>query len=235
MLRRFRHKEEFKDFLKPSELCNLNHPLVRATAEKVTEKKENPEDAAVRVFRFVRDKIPLFFLHPWKTASETLRIRKGSCLTKATLQVALLRCVGIPARFRINEFKGNDPDEWKGILPLYAVSKMPEKWMHYFAEVYLWDRWLMADATFDKALLTDVEDWNGKQHVYSIADKAILLDKGAFPTIETEARKLDEKYRVPVFWRMNSYRFFWLLNLYLKIQRLKKKFSAHADLPVNVH
>ena len=215
------NKEELPEFLRASELCDCDHPLLKATAERITEEARTPKDAAIKIFYFVRDKIPLFFINPWITASETLRIGKGSCLTKATLQVALLRSVGIPARFRIMEFKGNDPEEWEGILPRFAVSRMPERFLHYFAEVYIEDRWIMADATFDKALLPDTDNWNGENDVYSIEEKAFLLDLGTFASIEEEAKRLDELYRIPVLWVMNSYRFFWILNLYTMIQRLR--------------
>jgi len=223
MSRKIQDKEELKEFLGASELCNCDRPLVKATAEEISAEAKTPKDAAISIFYFVRDKISLSFLDPWKTASETLRIGKGSCLTKATLQVALLRSVGIPARFRIMEFKGNDPEEWEGILPKFAVSRMPERFPHYFAEVHLEDRWIMADATFDKALLPNIEDWNGEKDVCSIKCEAILLDLGASASIEEEAKKLDELYRIPVLWNMNSYRFFHILNLYMRIQRLKNK------------
>lgn len=216
-------KKGLEDFLKPSELCDLNNPLIRAAAERITEKAKTPKDAAIKIFYFVRDRIQLAFVNPNTTASETLRMRKGSCFTKATLQMALLRTVSIPARFRVMEFKGNDPDEWEGILPSFAVSIMPEQFPHYFVEVYVESRWIMADATFDKALFPNIEDWNGEDHVCAIKDEAILSDRGAFAFIEEEARKLDELYRVPAFLSMNSYRFFWILNLYLKLQRLKNK------------
>lgn len=215
---------ELEEFLKASELCDSDHPLVKATADKITSGSRTQKDLAIRVFYFVRDKIPLAFVHPWKTASQTLNMGKGNCLTKATLQVALLRYAKIPARFRIMEFKGNDPKEWEGIVPAFGVSMLPERWPHYFAEVYVGGRWVMADATFDKALIPDVEDWNGEKDVCSVEERAILSDLGFFAFIEDEAKKLDEKYRIPTFWGLNSYRFFWVLNLYQRIQRLKRKF-----------
>jgi len=210
-------------FLESSQLCDLGHPLIKRAADRIVEKSQMREDVAVRIFYFVRDKISLALVHPWKTASETLRIHKGSCLTKATLQVALLRCARIPARFRIMEFKGNDPEEWEGILPSFAVSRMPERWPHYFAEVFVEGRWVMADATFDKALIPSVEDWDGKRDVCSISKKAILSDVGAFAFIEEEARKLDEMYRAPAIGFVNSYRLFWIVNLYQRVLRLKNR------------
>jgi transglutaminase-like putative cysteine protease len=216
-------EEELKKYLRASELCDCDNPIVKATTEKITEAAKTSKDAAIKIFYYVRDEIPLAFLDPWKTASETLRLGEGNCLTKASLQVALLRSVGIPARFRIMEFKGNDPGEWEGIVPRFAVSRMPERWSHYFCEVYVDGKWVMADATFDKALLPDVEDWDGDKDVYAIEDEAILSDIGSFASIEEEAEKLDQFYRKPVLWIMNSYRFFWILNLFIKIQRLKNK------------
>lgn len=213
-------------FLKPSELCDLGHPLIKRVSSGIVKKSKTLEDVAVRMFYLVRDKVYLALVHPWKTASETLRIGKGSCLTKATLQVALLRAAGIPARFRIMEFKGNDPEEWEGILPPFAISRMPERWPHYFAEVFVEGRWVMADATFDKSLIPAIEDWDGRRDVCSISKKAILYDAGAFAFIEEEARRLDEKYRARAFWLVNSYRLFWALNLYQKMQRLKNRFEV---------
>jgi hypothetical protein len=223
MSRSFSCEEELKEYLDVTKLVDLNHPLVRAIALKILEGAETPKDAAVKVFCFVRDRIPLAIVSPWKTASETLRIRKGSCLTKATLQVALLRSIGIPARFRVLEFKGNDPAEWQGILPSFSVSRLPERWSHIFVEVYIEDRWIMTDATFDKALIPDTDNWDGEEDVCCIAPHAILADLGAFVSIEEEARKLDEAYNAPVFWVINGYKTFWLLNLYQRMQRLKNR------------
>ena len=211
------------EFLRASQLCDLNHPFVKATAAEITAKAETPKDAAIKIFYSVRDKIPLAIVHPWKTASETSKMGQGSCLTKATLQVALLRSVEIPARFRVMEFRGDDPEEWQGIVPSFAVSRMPERWPHYFVEVYLEGRWIMADATFDKALLPGIEDWDGEKDVCSIEKRAILEDTGATASIEEEARKLDEKYETLVFWFLDSYKLFWILNLYQRLQRLKNK------------
>ncbi len=220
--RRVSDRETLK-FLESSELCDFSHPLIKRVADGIVEKSQTREDVAIRIFYFVRDKVSLALVHPWKTASETLRIAQGSCLTKATLQVALLRWTRIPARFRIMEFKGNDPEEWEGILPSFAVSRMPERWPHYFAEVFVDGRWVMADATFDKALIPSIEDWDGKKDVCSISKKAILSDVGALAFIEEEARKLDEMYRAPVIGFVNSYSFFWIVNLYQKVQRLKNR------------
>lgn len=228
MPRRFSVGEELEEYLNATKLVDSNHPLVRTAALKVVGEAETPRDAAVRVFGFVRDKIPLALVNPFKTASETLRMRKGSCLTKATLQVALLRSLGIPARFRVVEFKGNDPTEWQGILPLFSVSRLPERWTHIFVEAYLNGRWIMADATFDKALLPDTDDWNGEEDVCCIAPEAILADLGASVSIEEEARKLDEAYRVAVFWVIDGYKTFWLLNLYQRMQRLKNRLKRKS-------
>ncbi len=215
---------ELEEFLAASELCDSDHPLVKATAERVTCRSGTQKDTAIKIFYFVRDRIPLAFVHPWKTASQTLNLGRGSCFTKATLQVALLRSVKVPARFRIVEFRGDDVKEWKGIVPAFGVSLLPERYPHYFAEVYVEGRWVKADATFDKALVPDVEDWNGEKDVCSIAEKAMLYDLGFFVSVEDEARKLDERYRIPVLLRMNSFRFFWILNLYQKAQRFRKRF-----------
>lgn len=216
---------ELEEFLSASELCDFTHQMVKNAGTRISEASGTMKQAAVNIFYFVRDEISLAFVHPWTSASETMMLCRGSCLTKATLQVALLRSVGIPARFRIFEFIGDDPKEWDGILPSFAVSRMPERWVHYLAEVYIDDKWVMADATFDKALIPDIDDWDGEKDVCSIEENAILSDLGQVAFIEDEARKLDEKYKDSVFWRINGYRFFWILNLYQRVQRLRNKVS----------
>jgi hypothetical protein len=212
-----------KEYLESSKLCDLNHPTIKENAVKITKGSETPKDAAIKIFYFVRDKIPLAIVNPWKTASETLEMGKGSCLTKATLQSALLRAVGIPARFRIIEFKGKDPKEWEGIMPSTSLSMMPERWPHYFTEVYIDGKWIKADATFDNALIPDTEDWNGEENICSIEYETILSDKGTFASIEEGAKELDEKYKEMTFLTMNGYKFFWIVNLYQRMQRFKNK------------
>lgn len=221
--RRFSAEKELEEYLAADKLVDSNNHFVATTALKVTEEAETPKDAAVKIFRFVRDQISLAIVNPWKIASETLRIRRGSCLTKATLQVALLRSLGIPARFRVVEFKGNDPEQWDGIMPSFSVSRLPERWSHIFAEIYLEGRWIMADATFDKALIPDTDNWDGEKDVCCIEPQDVLADLGAFVSIEDEARKLDEAYKAPVLWIINGYRTLWILNLYQRMQRLKNK------------
>ena len=213
-----------EDYLRPSELCDSDNPYIKSIAEKITMNAKSAKDAAIKIFYFIRDEIPLAFVNPNMTASKTLKNRKGSCFTKATLQMALLRALKIPARFRILKFRGNDPSEWKGILPSLAVPRMPEEFFHYFAEVYIDGKWIMADATFDKTLLPEIEDWNGEDDVCQVEAQTVLSDMGAFAFIEGEAKKLDELYRVPVFLSMNGYRFFWMLNLYLAMRRFKNRF-----------
>jgi hypothetical protein len=210
-----------EEYLCATRLCDVYHPSIRDAATKIREEAQTVQETVIKIFYFIRDAIPLAFIDPMTKASETLRIKKGSCLTKATLHVALLRSAGIPARFRVMAFQGNNPREWEGILPSFAIGRLPEQWFHYFGEVYLDGRWIKADATFDAALIPDIMDWDGESDVYALEEDAILADVGAFASIEEEARKLDALYRTPIFLAMNSYHFLWILNLYLTIQRFK--------------
>lgn len=214
---------ELDDCLRPSALCDFTNPRVQSAAREITKDAKTPREAAIQIFHFVRDQIRLAFVKPSTTASETLRMRRGSCFTKATLQMALLRTVSIPARVRVMTFRGNDPKEWEGILPRIAVSMMPAEFPHYLGEVFLDGRWLMADATFDRALIADIDDWTGEADVCTIAEEAILSNVGAYAFLEEEAIKLDRLYQAPVFLSLNSYWFFWTMNAYLKAQRLKNK------------
>jgi len=46
---------------------------------------------------------------------------------------------------------------------------------------------------------------------------------GVYAFIEAEAPQTFKSHRVPVFLSMNSYRFFRMLNLHLKVQGVKSK------------
>jgi len=92
-------------YLQPTELCDFErHPEIRAKALELTRSCLSREEMFQSTFAFVRE-LP-YGLEDWDvTASETLAKGWGMCSGKTNLLVALLRSVGIPARYRVFRIK----------------------------------------------------------------------------------------------------------------------------------
>ena len=120
----------------PTKLADDDHPLVRATAQRLTRDQKTPRDALRALFHFVRDEIR--FGYPTKgdivKASETIRLGLGQCNTKATLLVALARAAGLEAR---THFSTIDKNIQRGIFPGWIFERMPDELSHSWVEVLI--------------------------------------------------------------------------------------------------
>ncbi|MET0553033.1 MAG: transglutaminase-like domain-containing protein [Vicinamibacteria bacterium] len=147
--------------LAASALCDFDHPLVAERARRLAAGAADPVEAAVRVYRFVREEIAFGF-DTWVTpASETLAKGFGMCSNKAILGTALYRSLGLPAAFglvisKIAELK---PfligAEGEAVLREY-VDLFGERVVHIFTLVHLDGRWLEADASADSRTLITI-------------------------------------------------------------------------------
>jgi len=92
---------ESEEYLQPSQLCDFDRqPEIGAKALELTTGCRNREEMFQRIFTFVKE-LP-YSLEDWDVAaSETLAKGWGMCAGKTNLLVALLRSVGIPARYRV--------------------------------------------------------------------------------------------------------------------------------------
>lgn len=112
--------DELSPFLAATPMCDSGTSTVRTLAEVVTRDAGDTREAAVALFYWIRDRIE-YTMGDWNwKASETLRLRKGTCSNKANLLVAMARSLGIPAGFHIQYvttegfFDGADPDDAAG-------------------------------------------------------------------------------------------------------------------------
>ena len=126
----------------PNTLCNHRHPAVAELAR--TLRRGSPADSAETIFHFVQG-MPYRFGLWQELASDTLERGTGMCTTKANLQVALLRALGIEAGFvevplEMGTLGALLPDGWRAL--------MRTRVKHYFAAVRLDGRWHAADASF---------------------------------------------------------------------------------------
>lgn len=128
-------------------LCDTDHPEVRRRAARL--RRATQASTAEAILQFVQP-MPYRFGTWQERASDTLARGNGMCTTKANLQVALMRSVGLEAGFV------------EIPMPITTLGKlMPRSWLammrpcvrHYFAAVKLGGRWHAADASYDlKAL-----------------------------------------------------------------------------------
>jgi len=95
----------FDEYLKPTRLCDFDQePEIKETAKRLTAGLADRREIFNTIYQFVRG-LP-YGLEDWDVkASETLRKGWGMCSGKTNLLVALLRSVGIPARYRIYRIK----------------------------------------------------------------------------------------------------------------------------------
>jgi hypothetical protein len=103
-----------------------------------------------RIFCFVRDEIPLSFIKGYYVSAEyVLKKRRGVCMNKAVLLVAMAREAGIPSRFH---YSWVTPACLFDLIHSIHYKNLPNHFLHIFAEVKLKNRWVPMDAIFDNKL-----------------------------------------------------------------------------------
>jgi transglutaminase-like putative cysteine protease len=94
-------------YLQPSQLCDFNgSKALRNKAKQVISRCRNRRQKFERLSSYVKE-LP-YGLEDWDLkASQTLEKGWGMCSGKTNLLVAMLRSVGIPARYRVYQLKAN--------------------------------------------------------------------------------------------------------------------------------
>ncbi len=170
-------------YLEASLLCDLEEPSVQRAAASVAAGAATDQEAAVRIYGFVRDEIKHAWVPAPQKASETLEFRRGDCWPKSILQVAMLRSLGIPSRFRWIEYYKR---LFRGIVPDAVYEGLSDPFpFHVLAEVYIDNRWVLADATFDKQLCPDrALAWDGSTDIIALRPDEISRDLGFTTSFE---------------------------------------------------
>jgi len=194
-------------YLSPTGLCDSDSQKIRKKARKIIKDAKTPKEAAIKIFYFVRDHI-LFAMDNFDVkASETLERGVGQYVTKTNLQVALLRAMGIPARYHLAVLS---KDCLKGLIPEFAYRNAPEKlWWHPWCECFLSGRWVSCDSLLDKKLYDDAckkgiiskeqiptIDWDGENDL-NMTSAWILEDKGAFHSLDDVFKKAQKEVLPP--------------------------------------
>ena len=181
-------------FLAATQMCEAVDAEVRGAAAEVTRRATTPREAAVALFYWVRDEIE-YTMGDWNwRASETLRLRKGTCSNKANLMVAMARSLGIPAGFHVQYV--TTPSYFSGsFIPLVQRS-VRDKAIHVYVTLFLDGRWVKCDPTDDKALSDAIEsivpharafEFDGEHDaVMPFAAGSVLSDRGPYADIDED-------------------------------------------------
>jgi len=157
--------------LQTSPILNFEDESIQQLINAKNWKNLTAYDAIEAVYNFVRDDIKFGYnKDDTLSASQVLADGYGQCNTKGTLLMALLRGIGIPARFHgftiYNELQ-------KGAIPNYLFFFAPKRIIHSWVEVYFEGEWLDLEGyIIDKRYLNKVQE--------RFADQCEKNSRGAF-------------------------------------------------------
>lgn len=192
-----RESTDLPAFLTATQMCDLDSAAVREVAAEVTREARTPRESAVALFYWIRDEIE-YTMGDWNwRASETLRLRKGTCSNKANLMVAMARSLGIPAGYHV-QFVNTTAYFSGSFIPLIQRS-VRDRAIHVYATLFLDGRWVKCDPTDDKALSDAIEEivpharafeFDGEHDaVLPFAAGSVLSDRGPIVDIDEDLRR----------------------------------------------
>ena len=123
-----------------SPLIDPDHPQIRTTAERIAAGAASPRERAVRLHDFVRDEVRFGWTRGFYdvSASAVLDRRRGYCVTKTTLMVALCRAAGLEARPVFVDIRAE-------VIADFIDPGTPYV-DHSYAEIRLDGRWVATDS-----------------------------------------------------------------------------------------
>ena len=199
-----------REYLTATELCDSDDPWLRSLAAEVTRGAGTPTEKALRIFEYVRDHVRFSLAFSRSRASQTLKRGYGECGTKTNAQVAMLRAVGIPARYRWVRARS---EVLHGLILEFVYRQMPPTVSHFWAECYLEGRWVSCEALLDRPLyegmlragmITQEQiptiDWDGRSDLVLLGPW-ITEDLGHLPNYEEVlAALIHNKEGIPPLW-----------------------------------
>ena len=170
-------------YLAPTKYAQSDHPEIIMYARKLTSGLSKV-DAIKSIYIFVRDYIK-WTIENVKTSIDVLKSGKGICFNKASLQIALLRAAGIPARYRLEEA---DTKVLKPYLPPDIYGLFPKTIIHVLAEVQVDGKWLGCDATLDPLLshISWRREWNEYLDLSCIPSMFKIRIIGSYPDLPVD-------------------------------------------------
>jgi len=181
------------EYLSPGRFVDSDAPQIAAFAHDATASATNATDAALRLYRAVRDDILYdayvdFFDPATFRASAVLASGRGFCVGKASVLAACARTVGIPARLGFADVRNHLTSP-----RLYDVMKTDVFHWHAYTELQLDGKWVKATPAFNATLCERVGlkplefdgrtdslfhpfDRSGRRHMEYVFDRGSYAD-----------------------------------------------------------
>jgi transglutaminase-like putative cysteine protease len=150
----------FEYYLRPTKLCDFDEATeIKTVASDLTAGLLNEHQKLDKICGFVKE-FDYVYEDWYVRASDTLRTKAGMCSSKTNLLVAMLRSVGIPARYRVFKCEAELMlFEWITSQDEQIARQMGEPYQeqdHVLAEVYI-DGWKDFDTSRDTPLEKGME------------------------------------------------------------------------------
>ncbi len=182
------------EYLKPTKFIESDAPSIKKTAQIIASGKRDVSEIAKALFYFVRDKIKYtIYISKLREkdnrATEILSRKKGYCVQKAVLLVALARASGIPARLRFADIVNFKLPEH-----ILKVRKGDRLFVyHGYAELFINGKWVKVAPVFNldvcerhgilpvefdgknDAILPE-KDVYGRPHIKYVRDRGAYID-----------------------------------------------------------
>jgi len=117
------HCRSSSRFLRPTRFCDSRAPEVIALAHSLGAYQKSDAQFARAAFEFAKEKV-VFEIGPITPVQETLRRGTGSCFDCISVFIALCRCAGIPARYKL--FTGDMIQNWRDAM--IDIDPLMQKW-----------------------------------------------------------------------------------------------------------
>jgi hypothetical protein len=156
------------EYLAPSPLCDCDNPRLRRTAMEIVKGTSAPAEAALRVFKHVRDEIAFnATLDIYLKASDALKRKTMDYCNKINVHVTLLRAIGVPARYHTVRVK---KEILKHFVPGFLYRYLPNPVGHFWCECRVSGRWTACEALFDRPFYDGMlkSGWTTKEQIPTI-------------------------------------------------------------------
>ena len=215
--------DTMQDYVAATRLCDCDNPWLKRQAEEITAGASTSVDKALKIFYYTRDHVRFSLAYSRSRASQILERGYGECGNKTNAQVALLRAVGIPARFHWVQAQAVVLHH---LIVDFVYEHMPPRASHFWCECYLDGNWVSCESLFDRPLyegmleadlITKEQvptiDWDGKTDLVLLTPW-IAEDRGHLPSYDDAIERLQtgeegmpplwiEWIIAPIFYRLN--------------------------------
>jgi transglutaminase-like putative cysteine protease len=202
-------------YLGSTEYLDVDHPLVAATAEKLTHGAESDVERIRAIYLYVRDlryevlESFRYLAAGQRSASAVLEHGVAFCMGKASSFAALSRAAGVPARVAFQTLESPEKEFLSPeVRALWGGKRgRPLPW-HSLGEAFLNGRWVKLDATIDAPTAARLgkpytQEFDGITDIHTV-EGSILHENGSYADYPPEVGQWYEVLARAVLDTLNS-------------------------------